>query len=291
MTFPVGHARLEAPVPHLAENAEKAFATTVDPMAEALEGPVGQQTSERLVVRSPVMETIAEVGNFAKLVNPALLDWDPLNLAGGELWDQSLEATIGFSAPRRVQTRSRGHPGVHRIHTMEANGFACSALLSSRLWMVTFSVGQARFESPVPYLAENAKKALAARVAPTAEPLEGSVSQWTSERLGFRSPVMETTAEVENMLTVAMGEAGVIAETPTTGPTKEWRPMLLVVVLELARQHRHRHQLSCSDVPVRQAIGGVRLESHATLAHRRHTVLTAVMVAAGMTAASSMSEQ
>lgn len=124
---------------------------------------------------------------------------------------------------------------------MEANCFACSALLSSRLWMVTFSVGQARFESPVPYLAENAKKALAATVAPTAEPLEGSVSQWTSERLGVRSPVMETTAEVENTLTVAMGEAGVIAETPTTGPTKEWRPMLLVVVLELARQHRHRH--------------------------------------------------
>merc|ERR1712222_278943 len=46
--------------------------------------------------RGPVMETMADVENLAKQLNPVVGYWDPLNLAGGEFWDQSQEATIGF---------------------------------------------------------------------------------------------------------------------------------------------------------------------------------------------------
>merc|ERR1719504_542799 len=44
----------------------------------------------------PRVETPAELATLAKELNPAVGFWDPLNLAEGEFWDQSNEATIGF---------------------------------------------------------------------------------------------------------------------------------------------------------------------------------------------------
>merc|ERR1712093_227221 len=41
-------------------------------------------------------ETPADLETLAKGLNPAVGFWDPLNLAEGEFWDQSNEATIGF---------------------------------------------------------------------------------------------------------------------------------------------------------------------------------------------------
>jgi len=42
------------------------------------------------------METIADLETLSKSLNPVVGFWDPLNLAEGEFWDQSNEATIGF---------------------------------------------------------------------------------------------------------------------------------------------------------------------------------------------------
>jgi len=50
----------------------------------------------RRAARGPVMESQAELESLAKNLNPAIGYWDPLNLAQGEFWDQSNEATIGF---------------------------------------------------------------------------------------------------------------------------------------------------------------------------------------------------
>jgi hypothetical protein len=86
----VSQARYEAPVPYLAENAKKKLAAAFAPKAEAFQVPVNPRA------RSPVMETTADVENLAKQLNPVVGYWDPLNLAGGEFWDQSQEATIGF---------------------------------------------------------------------------------------------------------------------------------------------------------------------------------------------------
>jgi len=86
----------EAPVPSLAENAIKKFAAAFAPKAEAFQVPIKPQTSAHRVARGPVMETMADVENLAKQLNPVVGYWDPLNLAGGEFWDQSQEATIGF---------------------------------------------------------------------------------------------------------------------------------------------------------------------------------------------------
>merc|ERR1711959_94802 len=44
----------------------------------------------------PRLETPADLETLAKGLNPAVGFWDPLNLAEGEFWDQSNEATIGF---------------------------------------------------------------------------------------------------------------------------------------------------------------------------------------------------
>jgi Na+-transporting methylmalonyl-CoA/oxaloacetate decarboxylase gamma subunit len=41
-------------------------------------------------------ETTADLESLAKSLNPAVGFFDPLNLAEGEFWDQSNEATIGF---------------------------------------------------------------------------------------------------------------------------------------------------------------------------------------------------
>merc|ERR1719426_745471 len=41
-------------------------------------------------------ETVADLEKLAKNLNPAIGFFDPLNLAEGEFWDQSNEATIGF---------------------------------------------------------------------------------------------------------------------------------------------------------------------------------------------------
>jgi hypothetical protein len=43
-----------------------------------------------------VMETPADLGQLAKKLNPTVGFYDPLNLAEGEFWEQSNEATIGF---------------------------------------------------------------------------------------------------------------------------------------------------------------------------------------------------
>merc|ERR1719199_2383413 len=41
-------------------------------------------------------ETTADLESLAKSLNPAVGFFDPLNLAEGEFWGQSNEATIGF---------------------------------------------------------------------------------------------------------------------------------------------------------------------------------------------------
>merc|ERR1719476_306669 len=62
--------------------------------------PVAARASARRLARraarGPVMESQAELESLAKKLNPAIGYWDPLNLAQGEFWDQSNEATIGF---------------------------------------------------------------------------------------------------------------------------------------------------------------------------------------------------
>merc|ERR1711871_842847 len=44
----------------------------------------------------PRVETPADLETLAKGLNPTVGFWDPLNLAEGEFWNQSNEATIGF---------------------------------------------------------------------------------------------------------------------------------------------------------------------------------------------------
>merc|ERR1711988_1944943 len=44
----------------------------------------------------PRVETPADLETLAKGLNPTVGFWDPLNLAEGEFWEQSNEATIGF---------------------------------------------------------------------------------------------------------------------------------------------------------------------------------------------------
>ena len=44
----------------------------------------------------PRVETPADLETLAKGLNPTVGFWDPLNLAEGEFWGQSNEATIGF---------------------------------------------------------------------------------------------------------------------------------------------------------------------------------------------------
>lgn len=43
-----------------------------------------------------VQESKADLESLAKDLNPVIGFWDPLNLAEGEFWGQSNEATIGF---------------------------------------------------------------------------------------------------------------------------------------------------------------------------------------------------
>merc|ERR1719331_1908548 len=45
---------------------------------------------------APSMQAMDNLKTLAKELNPVVGYWDPLNLAGGEFWDQSQEATIGF---------------------------------------------------------------------------------------------------------------------------------------------------------------------------------------------------
>jgi hypothetical protein len=44
----------------------------------------------------PRVETPSDLETLSKGLNPVVGFWDPLNLAEGEFWDQSNEATIGF---------------------------------------------------------------------------------------------------------------------------------------------------------------------------------------------------
>ena len=61
---------------------------------EALDEEVALDTIAMLAVGGA--ETTADLETLAKNLNPAIGFFDPLNLAEGEFWDQSNEATIGF---------------------------------------------------------------------------------------------------------------------------------------------------------------------------------------------------
>jgi hypothetical protein len=53
--------------------------------------------SARASARSNVrMDALGDLKEQAKALNPFVGFWDPLNLASGEFWDQSNEATLGF---------------------------------------------------------------------------------------------------------------------------------------------------------------------------------------------------
>jgi len=56
----------------------------------AARAPTAQRTGET------VMATLDDLKELAKTQNPVVGYWDPLNLAEGEFWEQSNEATIGF---------------------------------------------------------------------------------------------------------------------------------------------------------------------------------------------------
>ena len=49
-------------------------------------------------------ETPSDLETLAKNLNPAVGFFDPLNLAEGEFWGQSNEATIGFLRHAEVQS-------------------------------------------------------------------------------------------------------------------------------------------------------------------------------------------
>merc|ERR1711939_541393 len=53
-------------------------------------------TGARARTAAPTMQAMDNLKTLAKELNPVVGYWDPLNLAGGEFWDQSQEATIGF---------------------------------------------------------------------------------------------------------------------------------------------------------------------------------------------------
>merc|ERR1740129_2744874 len=76
---------------------------------------------------------------------------------------------------------------------------AAAAQMTDVLAKAADFVSQARYEVPVPYLAENAKKRLAAAFAPKAEAFQVPVNPQASAGRVARSPVMETTADVENL--------------------------------------------------------------------------------------------
>jgi hypothetical protein len=66
-------------------------ASTAAPATTSAMNPVTSQAA--LAVSG---ETVADLETLAKGLNPGLGFWDPLNLAEGEFWNQSNEATIGF---------------------------------------------------------------------------------------------------------------------------------------------------------------------------------------------------
>jgi len=69
---------------------------------------------------------------------------------------------------------------------------AAAAQMTDVLAKAADFVSQARYDVPVPYVAENAKKKLAAAFAPTAEAFQAPVIPRTSKRRAVRSPVMDT---------------------------------------------------------------------------------------------------
>ena len=55
-------------------------------------------------------ETKADLETLAKNLNPAIGYYDPLNLADGEFWGQSNEATIGFLRHAEIKQSGCGIP-------------------------------------------------------------------------------------------------------------------------------------------------------------------------------------
>jgi len=57
---------------------------------------VDEEIGAAITIRGDADETIADLELLSKRLNPLVGFWDPLNLAEGEFWGQSNEATIGF---------------------------------------------------------------------------------------------------------------------------------------------------------------------------------------------------
>jgi len=64
--------------------------------AAAYQAPVVRAPTVAARAASPSMMDLAGLKEQAKALNPVVGYWDPLNLAEGEFWGDSTEATIGF---------------------------------------------------------------------------------------------------------------------------------------------------------------------------------------------------
>merc|ERR1719356_2337315 len=62
----------------------------------AFQAPAFHAPATAVRASSPAMMDKAGLESMAKELNPLVGFWDPLNLAGGEFWGDSNEATIGF---------------------------------------------------------------------------------------------------------------------------------------------------------------------------------------------------